>query len=144
MSVKIRLRRMGKRNQPAHRIVVTDSRKPRDGRFIEILGYYDPRRKMEQIDLERVDKWLNDGAKPSDTVDAIIKRARAGISWGETPRKQEAPKQAAETAPAEKAEATEPERVESQDEAAQPEEQQDTEEAIAQEQQPADENESEK
>ncbi|MDQ0289164.1 30S ribosomal protein S16 [Oligosphaera ethanolica] len=77
MSVKIRLRRTGKRNAPCHRIVVTDSRSPRDGRFIEIIGVYDPRHEFERIDLARVDYWIPRGAQPSETVTAIIKRARA-------------------------------------------------------------------
>lgn len=82
MSVKIRLRRTGKRNQPCHRIVVTDGRCPRDGRFIEIIGFYDPRHEAESIDLERVDYWVPRGAQPSETVQAIIKRAREGKSRG--------------------------------------------------------------
>ncbi|MGI5925095.1 MAG: 30S ribosomal protein S16 [Lentisphaerae bacterium] len=77
MSVKIRLRRTGKRNAACHRIVVADSRSPRDGRFIEIIGVYDPRHEFERIDLERVDYWIPRGAQPSETVSAIIKRARA-------------------------------------------------------------------
>lgn len=85
MSVKIRLRRVGKRNAPCHRIVVTDARFPRDGRFIENVGTYDPRRKVEQVELERVDYWLSHGAQPSETVAAIIKRARAGMSRGAAP-----------------------------------------------------------
>ncbi len=82
MSVKIRLRRTGKLNAACHRIVVTDSRSPRDGRFIEILGFYDPRHKTEKIDLARVDYWIPRGAKPSDTVSAIINRARTGKPMG--------------------------------------------------------------
>ena len=82
MSVKIRLRRTGKRNAPAHRIVVADNRSPRDGRFIEILGYYDPRAKKETIDLERAEYWLGQGAQASETVSCIIKRARAGVPMG--------------------------------------------------------------
>jgi small subunit ribosomal protein S16 len=82
MSVKIRLRRTGKRNQACHRIVVADSRSPRDGRFIEVIGFYDPRHENEKIDLERVDYWLPRGAQVSDTVNAIIKRAREGKSLG--------------------------------------------------------------
>jgi small subunit ribosomal protein S16 len=80
MSVKIRLRRTGKRNAPCHRIVVADSRSPRDGRFIEIIGVYDPRHEFERIDLERVDYWIPRGAQPSETVSAIIKRARAAAA----------------------------------------------------------------
>ncbi len=76
MSVKIRLRRTGKLNAACHRIVVADSRSPRDGRFIEILGYYDPRHNDEKIDLDRANYWLSVGAQPSETVEAIIKRAK--------------------------------------------------------------------
>lgn len=79
MAVKIRLRRTGKRNAPAHRIVVADGRSPRDGRFIEIIGTYDPRKKTEAVDLERADYWISQGAQPSETVAAIIKRAKAGV-----------------------------------------------------------------
>jgi len=82
MAVRLRLRRTGKRGAASHRIVAADIRSPRDGRFIENLGFYDPRRKVEKIDLERVDHWLSHGAQPSDTVAAIIKRARAGMSLG--------------------------------------------------------------
>lgn len=79
MAVKIRLRRVGKRNAACHRIVVADGRSPRDGRFIEIIGTYDPRHKAETVDLARADYWVGNGAQPSPTVAAIIKRARAGI-----------------------------------------------------------------
>lgn len=82
MSVKIRLRRTGKRNQACHRIVVCDARSPRDGRFIEIIGLYDPRHECEKIDLERVDYWVPRGAQLSETVTAIVKRAREGRSFG--------------------------------------------------------------
>lgn len=78
MSVKIRLRRTGKRNAACHRIVVADERSPRDGRFIEIIGLYDPRHEDEKIDLERADYWVSVGAQPSETVAAIIKRAKEG------------------------------------------------------------------
>jgi len=77
MSVKIRLRRTGKLNAACHRIVVCDSRSPRDGRFIENIGFYDPRHNDEKIDLERADYWISKGAQPSLTVNAIIKRAKA-------------------------------------------------------------------
>ncbi|MBQ7651582.1 MAG: 30S ribosomal protein S16, partial [Victivallales bacterium] len=66
MSVKIRLRRTGKINAACHRIVVADSRSPRDGRFIEIIGYSDPRHNDEKIDLERADYWVRVGAQPSE------------------------------------------------------------------------------
>ena len=80
MSVRIRLRRMGRKKQPHFRVVVSDSRSPRDGRFVETLGYYkplsDPARLV--LDLERVDYWLKEGASPSDTVRSLITKARKG------------------------------------------------------------------
>jgi small subunit ribosomal protein S16 len=70
MAVKIRLKRMGAKKSPFYRIVVADSRSPRDGRFIESVGTYNPVAQPAQVELneELVLKWLNDGAKPSDTV----------------------------------------------------------------------------
>jgi small subunit ribosomal protein S16 len=114
MAVKIRLRRVGKRNAPCHRIVVADGRSPRDGRFIECIGTYDPRAKAEQIDLERADYWVSQGAQPSETVTAIMNRARAGKPLGHdlpasaapAPAAEKAPEPVAETAEAD-AEATE-------------------------------------
>ena len=80
MSVKIRLRRMGKKKQPHYRIVVADSRSPRDGRFVEILGYYNPitRPARLKVDLDRIDYWLGEGAIASPTVDSLVARARVG------------------------------------------------------------------
>lgn len=80
MSVRIRLRRVGKPNAPCHRVVVCDKHSPRDGRFIENVGTYDPRHSTETLDLARIDYWLSKGAQPTDTVSAIIKRVRAGIT----------------------------------------------------------------
>ncbi|MCM3665657.1 30S ribosomal protein S16 [Mesobacillus subterraneus] len=70
MAVKIRLKRMGAKKSPFYRIVVADSRSPRDGRFIESVGTYNPVAQPAKVELneELVLKWLNDGAKPSDTV----------------------------------------------------------------------------
>ena len=75
MAVKIRLRRMGAKKNPFYRIVVADSRSPRDGRFIEEIGYYNPltNPKTVKIDDEKAVKWLNNGAKPTDTVDRLFK-----------------------------------------------------------------------
>ncbi len=75
--VRIRMQRHGANKAPFYRIVVTDSRNPRDGRFIEIIGTYDPRKANEQftIDEEKALKWLNNGAIPSDTVKNILKEA---------------------------------------------------------------------
>ena len=76
MAVKLRLKRMGAKKQPSYRIVAADSRAPRDGRFIEILGFYNPRTNPAEviIDEEKVLKWLNNGAQPSDTVRSILSR----------------------------------------------------------------------
>lgn len=73
--VRIRLRRMGKKKQPAYRIVVADSRMPRDGRYIESLGYYNPLTEPStiQIDSERALHWLSEGAQPSDQVRNLLK-----------------------------------------------------------------------
>lgn len=78
MSVVIRLRRMGTKKKVKHRIVVADSRSPRDGRFIELLGYWDSNTEPETIslDVEKAKDWILKGAQPSDTVRSIIKRAQ--------------------------------------------------------------------
>ena len=76
MAVKIRLRRLGAKKAPFYRIVVADSRYPRDGRFIEELGYYDPTKDpaVVQIDGEKAKKWIGNGAQPTDTVKALLKK----------------------------------------------------------------------
>lgn len=78
MAVAIRLRREGTRNAPYYKVVVADKRKPRDGKFIEIIGNYDPKKKGTnyKIDVERVDHWVKNGAQMSDTVRSIVKKAR--------------------------------------------------------------------
>ena len=75
MSVKLRLRRMGAKKAPFYRIVVADSRYPRDGRFIEEVGYYDPTKEPSviKVDKEKVEKWIASGAQPTDTVKALLK-----------------------------------------------------------------------
>ena len=75
MAVKIRLRRMGAKKAPFYRIVVADSRYPRDGRFIEEVGYYDPTKdpSVIKVDAEKAKKWLSNGAQPTDTVKALLK-----------------------------------------------------------------------
>ena len=77
MAVKIRLRRMGAKKAPFYRIVVADSRYPRDGRFIEEVGYYDPTKdpSVIKIDEELAKKWLSQGAQPTDTVAKLLKIA---------------------------------------------------------------------
>jgi small subunit ribosomal protein S16 len=75
--VKIRLKRMGANKKPFYRVVVADSRKPRDGRFIEELGYFDPLKEPNEIkiDAEKAQKWLDNGAQPTDRVKALFKEA---------------------------------------------------------------------
>lgn len=77
MSVKIRMKRVGTKNTPVFRIVVADSRSPRDGKFIEELGTYQPLKKGNNytLDLDRAKYWLSKGAQPSETVASFIKKA---------------------------------------------------------------------
>ena len=78
--VRLRLRRTGTRNKACFRVVAADSRSPRDGRFLEVLGLYDPRHEDENLNMDRVDYWLTNGAQPSKTVASIIERVRKGVS----------------------------------------------------------------
>ncbi len=75
MAVKIRLRRIGAKKKPFYRIVVADSRSPRDGRFIEEIGYYDPKTEPATVktDSEKVSSWIAKGAQPTDTVKRLFK-----------------------------------------------------------------------
>ena len=77
MSVKIRLRRTGRKKQPLFRIIIADSRSPRDGKFIEVVGQYSPRQGDNALNLktERVNHWLDNGAQPTDTVRSLLRRA---------------------------------------------------------------------
>ena len=77
MAVKIRLRRTGAKKAPSYRVVVADSRYPRDGRFIEELGYYNPLTEPStiKIDLEKAKNWIANGAQPTDTVKVLLKKA---------------------------------------------------------------------
>ena len=76
MAVKIRLRRMGAKKRPFYRVVVADSRFPRDGRFIEEIGIYDPTKEPSvfEIDAEKAKKWIETGAQPTDTVRNLLKK----------------------------------------------------------------------
>ena len=78
MAVSIRLRREGSLNNPYYKVVVTNKRSPRDGKFIEIIGNYDPKKTGTnfKVDLSRADYWIDKGAQPSETVRSIIKKAR--------------------------------------------------------------------
>ena len=81
MAVKIRLRRMGQKKAPFYRIVVADSRSPRDGRFIEEIGTYDPTKDPSEfkVDEELAKKWLNNGAQPTEVVGKIFKADRKSV-----------------------------------------------------------------
>lgn len=82
--VRIRLRREGTTNRPYYRIVVADSRSPRDGKFIEHIGNYDPKAAgvNYQIDLDRAEYWIKAGAQPSETVGSMIRKARKAALAG--------------------------------------------------------------
>jgi ribosomal protein S16 len=77
--LKIRLRRMGAKKQPFYRIIVADSRAPRDGAFVEELGYYNPTTEPAElkVDNERAQQWMKNGAQPTDTVRGLLKKAGA-------------------------------------------------------------------
>ena len=76
MAVKIRLRRTGAKKAPSYRVVVADSRYPRDGRFIEEIGYYNPLTDpvVVKIDMEKANNWIANGAQPTDTVKSLLKK----------------------------------------------------------------------
>lgn len=82
MAVAIRLRRAGAKNHPYYSIVVADQRSPRDGKFIEIIGKYDPKQEGENftVKLDRAEHWLSCGARPSQTVGSIINKARKKLA----------------------------------------------------------------
>jgi small subunit ribosomal protein S16 len=90
MAVSIRLRREGKKKQPFFRIVVADKRSPRDGRYLDQVGYYDPMANPErlELDLAKVEAWLRKGAQPTEAVEALLRRARRAAQPGES-RKEE-------------------------------------------------------
>jgi small subunit ribosomal protein S16 len=79
--LSIRLRKFGAKKKPFYRVVVTDSRSPRDGRFLEVLGYYNPLKEPLELkmDLERAAYWIKNGARPSDTVKSLIRKAKAKV-----------------------------------------------------------------
>ena len=79
MAVKLRLMRMGKKKQPTYRVVAADSRSPRNGRFIEILGTYEPRAEpsVVKIDADKAVAWLNKGAQPTERVEKLLKLSGA-------------------------------------------------------------------
>ena len=109
MAVSIRLRREGAKNSPYYKVVVADSRSPRDGKFIEILGTYDPKKPDHNsaLKLDRIDHWISKGAQPSDTVRSLIKKNKKQAA--KAPAEGAAPESPAEAAtpesPAEEASA---------------------------------------
>ena len=88
MAVSIRLRREGTKNRPYYRVVVADSRGPRDGKFIEILGTYDPKQTGQNslFDVERAEYWISKGAQPSDTVRSLIKKQKKIVTGEPAPQ----------------------------------------------------------
>ncbi|MBN1675419.1 MAG: 30S ribosomal protein S16 [Kiritimatiellae bacterium] len=108
MAVKIRLRRTGAKNCPCFRVVATDTRFPRDGRFLEVLGWYDPKLAGANFNLklERVEHWVGKGAVVSDTVRSLIRKARTGAQApaGPPPKTPAAEPPPAPAAPSEAAE----------------------------------------
>ncbi len=93
MATRIRLRRTGRRHQPTYRIVVTEKAAPRDGKFIETLGHYNPRTEPVTIEVnaEKARDWLSRGATPSDTVRSLFKKAGVFAAEGSTSAPAEAP-----------------------------------------------------
>ena len=87
MAVSIRLRREGTKNRPYYRVVVADSRSPRDGKFIEIIGTYDPKQtgQNSSFSVERAEYWISKGAQPSDTVRSLIKKQKKAAAGEPAP-----------------------------------------------------------
>ena len=85
MAVSIRLRREGAKNRPYYKVVVADRRSPRDGKFIEIIGAYDPKKPGHNstLNIDRVEYWISKGAQPSDTVRSLIKKNKKATATGE-------------------------------------------------------------
>jgi small subunit ribosomal protein S16 len=102
MAVVLRLKRVGAKNNSCFRIVAMDRKSARDGKAIEELGFYDPRQKKEKCNLERAEYWLSVGAQPSDTVKAIVKRAKDGVELSDKEKKAKPSKKALAKIEAEK------------------------------------------
>jgi len=101
MSVSIRLRREGAKNRPYYKVVVADSRSPRDGKFIEMIGTYDPKKPghNSSLNVERAEFWISKGAQPSDTVRSLIKKNKKMATAAEPPSQPE--RETSESIPAE-------------------------------------------
>jgi small subunit ribosomal protein S16 len=89
MAVSIRLRREGAKNRPYYKVEVADKRSPRDGKFIEIIGAYDPKKPGHNstLNIDRVEYWISKGAQPSDTVRSLIKKTKKSTAVVEPPSK---------------------------------------------------------
>ena len=100
--VKIRLRRVGAKNKPMYRIVVADSRSPRDGAFIEIIGHYNPLTDPETLDVdkEKAVKWLNSGARPTDTVIRLLSKSEVPMKFQMSQKQKTAKSKSKKSAPA--------------------------------------------
>jgi small subunit ribosomal protein S16 len=95
MAVSIRLRREGTKNRPYYKVVVADKRSPRDGKFIEIIGAYDPKKPGHNstLNINRVEYWISKGAQPSDTVRSLIKKNKKATATAEPAAKAESKEQ---------------------------------------------------
>jgi small subunit ribosomal protein S16 len=95
MAVSIRLRREGAKNRPYYKVVVADRRSPRDGKFIEAIGTYDPKKPGHNstLNIDRIDYWISKGAQPSDTVRSLIKKNKKATATTEPPSGAEQEKQ---------------------------------------------------
>jgi small subunit ribosomal protein S16 len=91
MAVSIRLRREGAKNRPYYKVVVADSRSPRDGKFIEVIGTYDPKKPghNSSLNVERAEFWISKGAQPSDTVRSLIKKNKRMTTEAQQSSQQE-------------------------------------------------------
>ncbi|OGV45086.1 MAG: 30S ribosomal protein S16 [Lentisphaerae bacterium GWF2_44_16] len=118
MAVRIRLRKMGAKNNASYRIVVADIRSARDGKSIETIGDYDPRRKTEKIDLARAEYWISKGAQPSEKILNIIERAKGGKLLSEIKKKKKPTKKERTAAKAAKEEAAKQEEAAKKEKAA--------------------------
>ena len=101
MAVKIRLTRMGDKKSPFYRIVVADSRKARDGQYIDLIGTFNPLTTPEEIkvDMEKANKWLNNGAQPTDTAKAILIKANVKMPVKKAKKEKEVKKEEEKTEP---------------------------------------------
>ena len=115
MSVSIRLRREGAKNRPYYKVVVADSRSPRDGKFVEVIGTYDPKKPghNSSLNVERAEFWIGKGAQPSDTVRSLIKKNKKMATAAEVP--SQSGRESSESIPAEVSAAPPPASADSAD-----------------------------